>query len=39
MPNLVLTRVYARAGVLRGFTEFANLTLPAGRIVLGGGPP
>ena len=38
-PNLVITRVYARTEVLRGFVESANLTLPAGRIVLGSGPP
>ena len=37
-PVLVLARVYARTNVLRGFGEFSNLTLPAGRIVLGGGP-
>ena len=33
MSNLVLARVHARAEVLRGFVEFANLILPAGRIV------
>lgn len=33
-----VARVYARTEVLRGFAVLANLTLPAGRIVLGGGP-
>jgi hypothetical protein len=36
--NLTVPQLYARTEVLRGFALFANLTLPTGRIVLGGGP-